>query len=134
MANVTKFSISGGVVNVIAAEQIEAAAAEQTVVTGKDSRLALRVENGGLAPIAVRLAAGEGPRAPLGDNDVAVAAESVAYVALYDTARYMRKTELEANGRVKTVGEITVALLDGVGGTALAGEALAAVKIEAVQL
>ncbi len=134
MANVTKFSISGGVVNVIAAAEIEAAAAEQTVVTGKDSRLALRVENGGLAPIAVRLAAGEGPRAPLGDNDVAVAAESVAYVALYDTARYMRKTELEANGRVKTVGEITVALLDGIGGAALAGEALAAVKIEAVQL
>ena len=136
MADVTKFSISGGVVNVVAAGDIEAAAAEQTVTTGKDSRLALRVENGNAEGVTVRLMAGEGPRAPLGDNDVAVAAESTAYIALYDTARYMSKTEEMADGKVKTVGRITVALMDGVGEAAvsLEGAALAAVKIEAVQL
>lgn len=136
MADMTKFSIGGGTVNVVATGEIEAAAAEQTVVTGKDSRLALRVDNGNASAITVRLKAGEGPRAPLGDNDVAVAAGSVAYIALYDTARYMSKTEESADGKVKTVGKITVALMDGVGEAAvpLEGEALAAVQIEAVQL
>ncbi len=136
MADMTKFSISGGVADVIAAGDMEAAAAQQTVTTGKDSRLALRVDNGNATAITVRIKAGEGPRAPLGDNDVAVAAGSAAYIALYDTARYMRKTEVAADGRVKTVGRITVALMDSSGETAVAleGAALALVKIEAVQL
>ena len=136
MADVTKFSISGGGTSVVQTEEMIAAAAEQTVTTGKDSRLALRVENGNASAITVRLKAGEGPRAPLGDNDVAVAAGSAAYIALYDTARYMSKTEETAGGRVKTVGKITVALMTGTGESAVALDsgALAAVKVEAVQL
>ena len=134
MADVIKFNISGGTA-AVAPTAAGAAAAEQTVVTGKDNRLALRVENGNASAITVCIKAGEGPRAPLGDNDVVVAAESTAYIALYDTARYMTKTEEAADGRVKTVGKITVALMD-VGETVapLEGAALAAVKIEAVQL
>ena len=134
MADVIKFNISGGAA-AVAATAAGAAAAEQTVVTGKDNRLALRVENGNATAIMVRIKAGEGPRAPLGDNDVVVSAESTAYIALYDTARYMKKTEETLDGRVKTAGRITVALMD-VGEEAglLEGAALAAVKIEAVQL
>ena len=134
MADVIKFNISGGTA-AVAATAAGAAAAEQTVVTGKDNRLALRVENGNASAITVRIKAGEGPRAPLGNNDVVVAAESTAYIALYDTARYITKTEVVADGRVKTVGKITVALMD-VGETAAPLEvaALAAVKIEAAQL
>lgn len=134
MADVIKFNISGGVA-AVAASAAGAVAAEQTVVTGKDNRLALRVENGNASAITVRIKAGEGLRAPLGDNDVVVAADSTAYIALYDTARYMTKTEVAADGRVKTVGKITLALMD-VGETVapLEGAALAAVKLEAVQL
>lgn len=136
MADMTKFSISGGVPHGMATADIEVAAGEQTVTTGKDSRLALRVENGNAAAVTVRLKAGEGPRAPLGDNDVTVGAQSTAYIALYDTARYMSRTEETVDGKVKTGGRITVALMDGAGedAQALEGAALAAVKIEAVQL
>lgn len=118
---VTVFNISGGTVNVKTVTAIEPAQATQTVAVGKDTRLALRVSNGNAAGIIVRVKAGDGPRAPLGDNDVPVDANAEGYIALYDTARH------------KSGNVVTVALLDGAG-VALGSEALAAVQIEAVQL
>ena len=121
LTNVTKFNISGGVSHVVETSAIAAAAAQQAVPAGKDSRLALRVANGGEAALTMRMTAGGGPRAPLGDYDVAVAAESTAYIALFDTARY------------KSGGSIAVQLLDA-DKEALGAQALAGVSIEAVQL
>ncbi len=118
---VTVFNISGGTVNVKAVTAIEPAQEIQTVAVGKDTRLALRVSNGNAAGIIVRVKAGDGPRAPLGDNDVPVAANAEGYIALYDTARY------------KSGNVITVVLVDSAG-TALDSESLGAVQIEAVQL
>jgi hypothetical protein len=124
MANVTVFDISGGVVTVKTTSSIAAAATTQTVPVGKDNRLALRVANGNATAVTVRLKSGDGPRAPLGDNDVVVAANSTAYIALYDTARY------------KSGGVVTVALMQGTGDTATAlGETeRGEVQIEAAQL
>lgn len=136
MADMTLFNISGGVWQ--EAGTIVPAAAEQTVVTGKDNRLALRVDNGNATAVTVRLKAGEGPRSPLGDNDVVVSGNSTAYIALYDTARYMKKTEvpMEESRTIKTVGKVTVVLMQGTGdmATELGETEIGLVKIEAVQL
>lgn len=121
MADVSVFSVSGGGNDAIATAEIVAAAETQTVPVGKDSRLALRVANGGEAAVVVRVAAGSGPRAPLGDMDVTVAAGATAYIALFDTARY------------KTAGAVTVALVDSEGVPLVAG-VLEDIRIEAVQL
>lgn len=121
MADVSVFSVSGGGYDAETTASIVAAAASQTVPVGKDSRLALRVANGSEAAAVVSVAAGSGPRAPLGDMDVTVAAGETAYIALFDTARY------------KTAGAITVALVDSEG-TALGETPLGNISIEAVQL
>lgn len=121
MANVTVFDISGGVSRVIPAADIAAAQEVQTVPVGKDSRLALRVANDNAAAVIVRIKAGDGPRSPLGDYDVTVAAGAAAYIALYDTARY------------KSGGVVTVHLMEDED-TPLGEAALANVTIEAVQL
>ena len=121
MANVSVFSISGGVTDVLATALITAGTATQTVPMGKDSRMALRVANGGETAAVVRLAAGDGPRAPLGAKDVTVGAGETAYIALFDTARH------------KIDNAVSVALMDG-DGDPLGAPALAAVQIEAVQL
>lgn len=121
MANVTVFDISGGKICAIPAEEIAAAQEVQTVTVGKDSRLALRVANGNAAAVIVRIKAGDGPRAPLGDNDVTVAANAAAYIALYDTARY------------KSGGAVTVHLMADEE-TPLGAAERANVSIEAVQL
>jgi hypothetical protein len=121
MANVTVFDISGGKARVIPAADIAAAQEAQTVPVGKDSRLALRVANGSAEAIIARIKAGDGPRAPLGDNDVTVAANAAAYIALYDTARY------------KSGGVVTVHLMADED-TPLGAAERANVTIEAVQL
>jgi len=121
MANVTVFDISGGRACAIPAADIAAAQEVQTVPVGKDSRLALRVDNGNSEEIIVRMKAGDGPRAPLGDYDVTVAANSAAYIALYDTARY------------KSGGVVTVHLMADED-TPLGAEQRVNVSIEAVQL
>lgn len=121
MANVSVFSVSGGGYDTAATANIATAAALQTVPAGKDSRLALRVVNAGETAAVVRVAAGAGPRAALGNMDVTVGAGETAYIALFDTARY------------KTGNAVSVALVDGTG-TALGTEALADIGIEAVQL
>ena len=117
------FNISGGGSSMIAAADINAAADTQTVVhSGKDQRLALRVANGNAAPVNVAVTAGNGPRAALGSMTVSVAANSTAYIALFDTARFKNLA----------TGNITVNLTDGEG--AALGEALASVQVEAVQM
>lgn len=121
MANVSVFSVSGGVTDVLETAMITAGAAEQTVPMRKDSRMALRVANGGEAAAVVRIAAGDGPRAPLGAKDVTVGAGETAYIALFDTARH------------KSGNEVNVSLVDDDGDT-LGAPALAALQIEAVQL
>lgn len=122
MAQVSVFSVNGGGYEAIATSSIVAAAASQTVLCGKDSRLALRVANSGAAEAVVRVAAGSGPRAALGDMDVTVGAGQTAYIALFDTARY------------KAGNVISVALVADTNGTALGETALGNIKIEAVQL
>lgn len=124
MADMSVFNISGGVTDTIATASIVAAAAEQTVPMGKDNRMALRVTNGGSAAAVVRIAAGDGPRAPLGAKNVSVGAGETAYIALFDSARH------------KSGNTVSVALMDGAGDDALALDAgaLATVQIEAVQL
>lgn len=119
MANVSVFSVSGG--GVAAKASVVAAAETQTVPCGKDNRLALRVRNGNESAAVVRVAPGDGPRAPLGNMDVTVAAGETAYIALFDTARY------------KAAGAISVALVDA-SGEALDETALEGIGIEAVQL
>ncbi|NLT98957.1 MAG: hypothetical protein GXW96_12515 [Christensenellaceae bacterium] len=121
MANVTVFDISGGRACAISAEDITAAQEVQTVPVGKDSRLALRVANGNAAAVIVRIKAGDGPRAPLGDYDVTVGGGAAAYIALYDTARY------------KSGGVVTVHLMADED-TPLGAEQRVNVSIEAVQL
>jgi hypothetical protein len=122
MANVSVFSVSGGGYDTATTAEIAAAAATQTVPCGKDSRLALRVDNGNeTAAAVVSVAAGSGPRAPLGNMDIMVEAGKTAYIALFDTARY------------KTGGAITVALVDAEG-VPLGAAALEDIRIEAVQL
>jgi hypothetical protein len=122
MADVSVFSVSGGGNAAMATTGIVAAAAAQTVPVGKDSRLALRVVNGGAAAAVVRVVPGSGPRAALGNMDVTVAAGATAYIALFDTARY------------KSGNVINVALVADANGTALGETALGAISIEAVQL
>lgn len=121
MANVTVFDISGGKACAIPAADIAAAQEAQTVPVGKDSRLALRVANDNEEAVIVRIKAGDGPRAPLGDNDVTVAANAAAYIALYDTARY------------KSGGVVTVHLMADKD-RPLGATERANVNIEAVQL
>jgi len=120
MANVSVFSVNGGGYDVAAAS-VAAAAETQTVPCGKDSRLALRVSNGNETAAVVRVVPGDGPRAALGNMDVTVAANSTAYIALFDTARY------------KSGGVISVALVD-VSGVALGETPLGNIGIEAIQL
>lgn len=123
MADMSVFNISGGGSCSIAAAEITAAAAAQTVPhSGKDRRLALRVTNGNAAAVVVKAAAGGGPRAALGDMNVTVGAGETAYIALFDTARYKNLS----------TGDIDVALTDE-SGAALTTE-LENVQIEAVQL
>jgi len=133
MADLSVFSVSGGGNDAIVTAEIIAAAQAQTVPCGKDSRLALRVANANATVAVVRVAAGDGPRAALGNMDVTVAANTTAYIALFDTARYMQTVELTVGDKVKTVGVVSVALVDSEG-TALDGTALGNVSIEAVQL
>ncbi len=121
MANVSVFSISGGVTDVMATALITAGAAAQTVPMGKDNRMALRVANGGAAAAVVRIAAGDGPRAPLGAKNVTVGAGETAYIALFDTARH------------KSGNMVNVSLVDD-DGDPLDAPALEAVQIEAVQM
>ncbi len=122
MADVSVFSVSGGGSSALATTGIARAQAVQTVPCGKDSRLALRVSNGNAADVVVRVAAGTGPRAALGDMDITIAAGKTAYIALFDTARY------------KAEGAVSVALVADTNGTALNSEAIADIRIEAVQL
>jgi hypothetical protein len=124
VANVSVFDVSGGAVSAAAIGAVAVSAAAQTVPPGKDSRMALRVSNGNeLAAVAVKLVAGDGPRAVLGDKTVTVSAGQIAYIALFDTARFKRFSD----GAVAV--ELTAA-----GGAALTAQELAAVAIEAVQL
>ncbi len=121
MADVSVFSVNGGGHDVLVATNIATAKATQTVPCGKDNRLALRVSNGGASAAVVRVVPGDGPRAALGKMDVPVAAGEVAYIALFDTARY------------KSGNVVNVALVDG-SGVELDPEALGGIGIEAIQL
>lgn len=125
MADVTIFNVSGGSIDSAATSGISAGAAAQTVpCSGKDSRLALRVQNGDdTATAYVKIAAGDGVRAALGDLTVAVAAGDTAYIPLFDTARF----------KVLSDNDIDVVLVDSEG-DALAGDVLSDIQIEAVQL
>ena len=125
MADVSVFNVSGGVNDSKTTSTITAGAVSQTVPhSGKDSRLALRVVNGNAAHEAVvRVAAGDGPRAALGNMSVTVDALKTAYIALFDTARL----------KDLSTGDITISLVDSAG-AALESAELAEVQIEAVQL
>ena len=123
MADLSVFNISEGGCASIADSELEAAASSQTVAhPGKDSRLALRVANGGENALRVTVKAGNGPRAALGDLKTDVAAGETAYIALFDTARFKSLPD----------GAITVELTDTDGGE-LTSE-LELVRIEAVQM
>jgi hypothetical protein len=126
MANVTIFNVSGGNADSAATAGISAGAVVQTVPCGhgKDSRLALRVQNGDETTGAyVKIAAGDGVRKSLGEMDVAVDTGETAYIPLFDTARFKA---LDDNA-------ITVSLVDA-SGDPLIGDVLANIQIEAVQL
>lgn len=124
MANVSLFDVSGGSACLILHSAIQPAAAAQTVIAGKDSRLALRVSNGNAATaVAVRLIAGDGPRAVLQNKTVTVNAAQTAYIALFDTARFKRFLD----------GAVAVEMTAS-SGAALTAQELSAVAIEAVQL
>lgn len=124
MTNVSHFDVSGGSVCKLAQSAVEAASAAQTVPAGKDGRMALRLCNSNAATaVEVRLKAGNGPRAVLGDKAVTVNAAQTAYIALYDTARFKRFSD----------GAVAVELT-AVGGSALTLDELASIAIEAVQL
>ncbi len=124
MANVSIFNVSGGSVSAALESEVAAAAAVQTVLPGKDSRMALRVSNGNEATqIMVVLKAGDGPRAVLGDKSVSVAAGQTAYIALFDTARHKRYSD----------GAVSVEL-KAADGDALTAQQLSSISIEAVQL
>ena len=123
MADLSVFNVSGGGNSIIATALITAAAASQTVPhSGRDQRLALRVADGNVTAVVVKVVAGKGPRAVLGDMKVTVAAGETAYIALFDTARY----------KDLSTGDITVALTNE-SGDALTTE-LENIQIEAVQL
>lgn len=124
MANVSVFDVSGGSVCKMVHSAVEAAAAAQTVPSGKDGRMALRVSNGNAATaIEVYLKAGDGPRAVLGDKTVTINAIQTAYIALYDTARFKRFSD-----------SAVAVELTAVGGGALTVDQSANIAIEAVQL
>lgn len=124
MDNVSVFDVSSGTSAVMAAASVTEADSLMAVVCRKDARLCLRVcNNGETDGITVRLKAGSGPRAVLGDKDIAVDAGETAYVALFDTARFKQMDS----------GIVAVALLDAEGG-ALGAQALECVAVEAVQL
>ncbi len=81
MANVSVFDIGGGKAFVAATDGIAAAAVEQAVPCRKDARLCLRVCNANASAAAVvRIKAGDGPRAVLGNREVTVSAGQTAYI------------------------------------------------------
>lgn len=123
MSNVSVFDMNGGRAALCPVGEVASAAAAQAVACRKDARLCLRVSNAGTADIVVRLKAGDGPRAVLGDKDVAVGADVTAYIPLFDTARFKRMDS----------GSVIIALADA-DGDALGAQALESVSIEAVQM
>jgi hypothetical protein len=123
MGNMSVFNVSGGGTSSMPEANIAPAAVSQNIPhSGRDGRLALRVANDNATAVVVKVAAGNGPRAALGDMNVTVDAGETAYIALFDTARY----------KDLTTGNIAVALTDEQGNE-LTME-LAAVQVEAVQL
>lgn len=123
MNNVSVFDMNGGRAALCPTGEIAPAAAAQAVVCRKDARLCLRVNNAGEAGIVVRLKAGNGPRAVLGDKDVTVGAAQTAYIPLFDTARFKRMDS----------GAVIVTLADA-DGDALSTQGLEDVSLEAVQM
>ncbi len=124
MANVSLFDISKGMPAILQTESMTPAAAVQQVPCKKDSRLCLRVCNANeQEDVVVRLKAGGGPRCVLGDKDITVKAGEVAYIALWDTARYKDLAS----------GNVSVDLVDG-NGDALSEQLLLLITIEAAQL
>lgn len=124
MANISMFDVSGGVVSVLSQRDIIAAAAVQTVPPVKDERMALRISNdNATTTVTAVVKAGDGPRAVLGDKTVDIAAGDTAYVALFDTARFMTFAD----------GTVSVELLAS-GGVALTAEELVGISIEGIQL
>ncbi len=124
MANVSVFDMGAGLPAVLETATVAPAAAEQQVPCRKDSRLCVRVCNADEETDAlVRIKAGGGLRAALGDKDITVGAGETAYIALWDTARFK---DMES-------GTVTVQILD-TDGEELAELALANISIEAVQL
>ena len=124
MENVSVFDIGGGKAVAIATDDVVVAAAEQAVPCRKDARLSLRVCNANAAAAAVvRLKAGSGPCAVLGDRDVTVGAGETAYIALFDTARFKQLS----------TGTVTVQLVDE-DGDPLGAQALESIVIEEVQM
>ncbi len=124
MANMSVFDVSGGTVSMASAGEIAGSAAVQTVPPGKDARMVLRVANGcETEAVAVTLKAGDGPRAVLGDKVVTVTAGQMAYIALFDSARFKRYSD----------GAMAVELKASDGG-ALTAQQLESISIEAVQL
>jgi len=126
MANVTIFSVSGGSTASAATSGITAGALAQTVPCGqgKDSRLALRVQNGDETTGAyVKVAAGDGVRKSLGAMSVAVDTGETAYIPLFDTARFKA-----------LAGNVITVTLEDANGDPLIGDVLANIQIEAVQL
>lgn len=113
--------VSGGRSAVV--PQTAAAAAMQVGPCGRGGDIVMRVCNAGEADVTVRLKAGDGPRAPLGDKDIAVPAGETVYIPLYDTARHRR---------VKS-GAMDVELRAEDGG-ALSAEVLAGIGIEVLQI
>lgn len=123
MSNVSVFDMNGGRAALCPTGEMTPAADAQAVVCRKDARLCLRVCNAGTAGIVVSLKAGDGPRAVLGDRDVAVGADVTAYIPLFDTARFKRMDS----------GSVIVTLADA-DGDALGAQALEKVSLEAVQM
>ncbi len=124
MANVSVFDIGGGKAFVAATDGIAAAAVEQAVPCRKDARLCLRVCNANASAAAVvRIKAGDGPRAVLGNREVTVSAGQTAYIPLFDTARFKKMD----------TGTVAVRLVDE-DGDALDAQALLGIAIEAVQM
>ncbi|MFA5676533.1 MAG: hypothetical protein WDA65_08450 [Christensenellales bacterium] len=124
MANVSVFDMGAGAPAVLETDTVAPAAARQQVPCRKDSRLCVRVCNADAqTDVIARVKAGGGPRAALGDMDIAVDAGETAYIALWDTARFK---DMEN-------GTVTVEMLDA-DEEQLDAQALANVSIEAVQL
>lgn len=124
MENVSVFDMGAGLPAVLKTDTIAPAAAQQQVRCRKDSRLCVRVCNADASTdVIVRIKAGGGPRAVLGDKDVTVGAGETAYIALWDTARFK---DMDS-------GTVIVEILD-TDGDELDAQVLANVSIEAVQL